>query len=211
MKSKKKLLKESRLYIILDRKVCGNSLIRIAGGLIKNNFPKIVQLRDKYPKKKELLSSAFALKRLCAGQKTILIINDYLDVARIADSDGIHLGQTDIPIESARRILGSDKIIGISCHSLKEAIAAQKRGADYIGWGPVFPTPTKPAARAIGLDLIARLKHKIRIPFFVIGGIDLSNTGQIISAGARRIAVCRAICKAKDTELASRKLVNSLG
>lgn len=201
-KSRKTLLKESRLYAIIDKKVSAQHSIFNIVGKIKGSGVDIIQFRDKESKKEDILRDAFLIHKLLLNTKKLFIINDYLDVAKIVDSDGLHLGQADTPIEIARRILGKDKIIGISCHNLKQALQAQSKGADYIGIGPIFSTATKPEYEPTGLNLIKALKDKIKIPFFVIGDINLNNINRILSAGAERIAVCRAILKAKDISLA---------
>jgi len=195
MKLRKRLLKKSLLYVILDKEICGLQFRLISESLAKNLGLGIIQLRDKLSSKKSILREALLLQRLFFNTKTLFIVNDYLEIAKIVDCDGVHLGQDDTPIEIARKVLGRDKIIGISCHNLKQALRAQKYGADYIGIGPVFTTPAKPEYKAIGLNLIKKLNDKIKIPFFLIGGINLNNTNRVLSAGAKRIAVCRAICQ----------------
>jgi thiamine-phosphate pyrophosphorylase len=198
MKSKKKLLKESLLYLVVDKKQAGSlTLCRIAAKF-KNSAPDIVQFRDKKSDIGAILRDAFFMRKALAGTPVIFIVNDYLDVAKIVDSDGVHLGQSDTSINLARSVLGPEKIIGVSCHNLEQALLAQKNGADYIGLGPIFPTPTKPEYKSIGLKLIKDLKVRMRIPFFVIGGVNLGNINRIVSSGAKRVAVCRAILKAKD-------------
>ena len=110
----------------------------------------------------------------------------------------MHFGQGDLSLKLARQFLGPNKIIGISCHSLKQAIDAQNCGADYIGIGPIFPTSTKPGMKSVGLGLIKAVSKKIKIPFFAIGGIKRNNLDSVLSAGAKRVAICSAICKAKN-------------
>jgi thiamine-phosphate pyrophosphorylase len=198
MKSKKMLLKGSRLYLIIDKKISGRNSIFDIVTKIKGPGVDMIQFRDKQSNKKDILKNAFLIHKLLLNTKKLFIVNDYLDIAKIIDSDGVHLGQADTPIEIARRILGKDKIIGISCHNLKQALLAQNRGADYIGIGPIFATPTKPEYEPIGLDLIRALKEKIKIPFFVIGDVNLNNISRILSTGAERIAICRAILQAKN-------------
>jgi thiamine-phosphate pyrophosphorylase len=206
MKLRKKLLKSSRLYAIIDkgsyRKKSFLKLIKA----ISNSSVDIIQLRDKFSQKAEILSKAILLKKLLTNSKKLFIINDYLDVAKIAACDGVHLGQDDISAETARKILGKDRIIGVSCNSLKQAQVAQRKGADYIAVGPIFPTPTKPKAKPIGLDIIKQLRKKIKIPFFVIGGINLSNINLALSCGAKRIAVIRAVLRSKNPALAAENL-----
>jgi thiamine-phosphate pyrophosphorylase len=204
MNSRKTLLKESRLYLIVDKKISGENSIFDIVAKIKISDVDIIQYRDKESKKDDILRNAFLIRRLLLKTKNLFIINDYLDIAKLVDSDGVHLGQCDTPIEIARCILGKDKIIGISCHNLKQALEAQTRGADYIGIGPIFATPTKPKYKPIGLDLIKVLKKKIKIPFFVIGDMNLNNISRVLSVGAERVAVCRAILQAKNISSAIR-------
>jgi len=204
MNSRKTLLKESRLYLIIDKKISGQNSIFDIVSRLSGSGTDIIQFRDKGSKKEDILRNAFLIRRLLLKSKNLFIINDYLDIAKLVDSDGVHLGQCDTPIEIARRILGKDKIIGISCHNLKQALQAQTKGADYIGIGPIFATPTKPKYEPIGLDLIKVLKKKIKIPFFVIGDVNLNNINRVLSAGAERVAVCRAILQAKNMSSAIR-------
>lgn len=203
MNSKKKLLRESRLYLIVDKKTAGRKKLREIAKKAEKAGIDIIQLRDKYSKKHGLLREAFILGSTLRNTKTLFIVNDHLDVAKITDADGLHLGQSDCSIKVARGILGKDKLIGISCHNLKQALEAQKAGADYIGLGPVFPTPTKKEYRPIGLGLIRKVKQKIRIPFFVIGDINLKNIHSALSFGAQRVAVCRAILRKKNISSAA--------
>ena len=205
MSWKKKLLKESRLYAIADERVCGQRPMSDIISKIKDSAG-IIQLRDKESKKESILKEAYKLRQLLTGTKTIFIINDYIDIAKIADSDGIHLGQNDLPVQTARSLLGKDKIIGVSCHNLNQAIRAQKNGADYISIGPIFSTPTKPEYKAVGLDLIKKVKKAMHIPFFVIGGINEHNITSVIAEGIEKVAICRAICRAKDISGAAKRL-----
>lgn len=198
MKSKKKLLKESRLYIILDKKAIGKKpLSRVAINL-RDSKTGLIQMRDKGSIKSRILREALFLKKLFANTNKLFIINDYVEIARIVDSDGVHLGQADTSIKTARRIFGKEKIIGISCHNLKQAITAQKSGADYIGFGPIFATPTKPEYKPVGLNLLKKLKRRIKIPVFAIGNINKGNLAEVIDAGANRVAICRAVLNKKN-------------
>jgi thiamine-phosphate pyrophosphorylase len=158
----------------------------------------IVQLRDKVSDRKTVLKNARKLAKLFLKGKTIFIVNDYIDIAKVSGADGVHIGQDDLPIELVRKLLGKDKIIGVSCHSLKQARQAQRSGADYISIGPVFSTPTKPEYKPVGLTLIKKCKKVIKIPFFAIGGIDPSNVVKVMSCGGQRVVVCRALFKAKE-------------
>jgi len=170
----------------------------------------IIQLRDKVSDKSHVLSLASKLARCLSKTKTLFIINDYVDIAFLSGADGVHLGQQDLPLKQARKVLGRDKIIGISCHNLCQALKAQKEGADYIGIGPIYPTATKPEYRAIGLRVLRQLKHQIKIPYFAIGNIHEGNIKEITAAGARRIAVCRAILKADNPNRAASQLFKKI-
>ncbi len=156
-----------------------------------DNGIKIIQLRDKVNNKETILETAKQLRELTKEKGVILIINDHIDIAKEVDADGVHLGQDDTPIEEARNLL-NNKIIGISCHSLKQAIKAEKDGADYIGIGPIFKTQTKDY-QEIGSNIITNVKNSIKIPFIAIGGIDKDNIDEVLNAGATRVAIISAL------------------
>jgi len=210
MISKRKLLKKSRLYAILDKKIAANSSILKIAKQIVNCGVDIIQLRDKVSKKEEIIRESLVLRKLLLNSRALFIINDCLEIAKIVDSDGIHIGQEDLSIKLARKILGKDKIIGISCHSLKQAVEAQSKGADYISIGPVFPTPVKPEYKPVGLGLIKKIKARIKIPFFAIGHINQFNIDSVISMGARRVAVCRGIIGANNIPVAIKVIKRKL-
>jgi thiamine-phosphate pyrophosphorylase len=199
-----------KLYVIIDRKSCGGrdpvcvAEEAIAGGA------DIIQLRDKDSTACEILEAGRAIRGLAKKNKALFIINDRVDIALALDADGVHLGQDDLPIESARSMIGREKLIGLSTHSLSQALDAQKRGADYIGVGPIFSTPTKPDYKAVGIDSIREVRDNIKIPFVVIGGIDRSNIDEVIAAGAGRVAVVRAVCGAEDVRGAAKRLKERL-
>lgn len=157
-----------------------------------------MQLREKNSPKKTVLTDARRLKSLLKNSRTLFIVNDHVDIAKLIGADGVHLGQDDLPIKEARKILGKDKIIGISCHSLRQARDAQRNGADYIGIGPVFKTPAKPEYKPIGLGLLRTISKKVSIPFFAIGGIKKGNLLRVLSTGTSKVAVCREVCAAKN-------------
>lgn len=192
------MLRESRLYVIVDKKTSGRRPMLCIVSKANGSGVDIIQLRDKESKKEYILKEAYRLKKLLTNTGILFIVNDYIDIAKLVDSDGIHLGQGDLPITAARQLLGSGKIIGKSCHSLNQAVKAEKEGADYISIGPVYATVTKPEYKAVGLSLIKKVRKAIRIPFFVIGGINKENIRDILPLGIKRIAVCRAVCRAKN-------------
>lgn len=207
MKSKKELLKNSRLYVIIDKKICAESRRSIVNAAyrLKEAGVNLIQFRDKESKKETVLKVARRLRKIL-NKNFFFIINDHLDVAKIIDCDGIHLGQDDASPEIARKILGPDKIIGVSCHNLKEAKEAEEAGADYISIGVVFRTEIKPGYKPMGLNYVKMACNKIKIPFYVIGGINERNAQDVYSCGAKRIAVCRAVCKAGNIRSAIKKL-----
>ena len=170
----------------------------------------IIQLRDKESDKSTILKTAQALKKTLRKRTSIFIVNDYVDIARLVDADGVHLGQSDLPLAAARKLLGKNKIIGVSCLNLKQAMLAQDQGADYLGFGPVFSTDTKPESAALGLGKLKALKNKIKIPIFAIGGINETNITEVLSLGVHGAAISSAICTAPDLVLATRRFFNIL-
>ena len=211
MVSKKALLRKCRLCVIADKEACGD-VVKLLKKIksVKGEPAFVLQLRDKRKDKRgEMLKDALTLKAL-SGKSVLFIVNDHPDIAIAAKADGVHLGQEDLPLRAARKLLGKNKIIGISCHSLKEALQAQKEGADYIGIGPVLPTPTKPENKAIGTAVLKKLSKSIIIPFFAIGSIDEANLDRILAAGAKRAAVCRAICSSKNVPAAFKRIYERL-
>lgn len=196
--------------MIIDKRSCGDrDLAYVAEEAIAGGAD-IIQLRDKESSANEILRAGRAIRDLTRQKKVPFIVNDRVDIAVALDADGVHLGQDDLPIEIARSMFRKVKLVGVSTHSLSQALEAEKRGADYIGVGPIFPTPTKPDYKAVGLDLIKEVKDKIRIPFVAIGGIDGSNIDEVIAEGAGRVAVVRAVCGADDVRGAAKKLKEKL-
>ncbi|MEW6007831.1 MAG: thiamine phosphate synthase [bacterium] len=177
------------LYLIIDTGLC--NAIDVAEKAIESSV-KIIQLRDKGGEIREFLKTGEKIRKL--SDEITLIINDRLDIALAIGADGLHLGQSDLPIKYAKeRFKG---IIGISCHSLDEAIKGEADGADYIGIGPIFKTKTKPELSPIGYEIIKEVKERIKIPVVAIGGITLKNVEKVKEADA--IAVSRAILESRD-------------
>ncbi|MBD3920052.1 thiamine phosphate synthase [Paenibacillus sp. PR3] len=158
----------------------------------------IVQLRDKTASKQDIRENAHKLRQLTRRYGVPLIINDHIDIALEADADGVHLGQDDLSLAEARQLLGPDRIIGISTHSIEQGLAAQAGGADYIGVGPVYPTGTKPGRAAVTTSYVQEAAAQIRIPFVAIGGITLGNVDTVIAAGANRVCAVSEIVGADD-------------
>ena len=210
MKLRKSLLKKSRVYLILDRPRFNKVSLKKIVSLVSGKQIGLIQLRDKLSAKTDVLKFAVKLAKYLVPSKTLLIINDYVDIAALSLADGVHLGQGDLSLKQARTILGKDRIIGISCHNLAQALKAQREGADYIGIGPVYATATKPGFRGIGLKAAAELKSKITIPYFAIGNISEGNIKEIAAAGIKRIAVCRAILESDEPQRAVKRLYKEL-
>ncbi len=199
-----------RLYVIVDRAAAGTRpLAEIADAAIRGGAD-VLQLRDKTASAATLLAEATTLLRLTRAAGIPLIVNDHADIARAAGADGVHLGQDDLSVADARRLLGPERLIGQSTHSLEQARAAEAEGSDYIGVGPIFPTPTKPDYPHVGLGLIRQVMRQVNIPAVCIGGIDADNLAQVLKAGAERIAVVRAVCAASDPQAATRRLKDVL-
>ncbi len=151
----------------------------------------IVQLRDKSEDSESIQKKALEVAAYKQHRNFIFILNDYPELAVTVKADGVHIGQ-DLPLDKVRAIVGPDLIIGKSTHSLEQGLEAQNYGADYISVGPVFPTPTKPGRKAVGIEYVREAAQKIRLPFVAIGGIDLGNVDEILNAGAKTIGVVRA-------------------
>jgi thiamine-phosphate pyrophosphorylase len=161
----------------------------------------IVQYRDKDTEDGVRCDRAQQLKALCHRYNALFLVNDRIDLALAVEADGVHLGQTDLPIAVARQLLGSQRIIGRSTTNPEEMQRALSEGADYIGVGPVYSTPTKPGKAAAGLDYVRHAAAHAPIPWFAIGGIDTENLTEVLQAGAERVAVVRAIMAADNPTL----------
>ena len=191
-------LSECRLYGILDLGYVRKSdATHAAEAMIKGGVD-LIQLRGKNQSIEELVELAAELHELTAQSLTPLIVNDHAEVARKVPVEGVHVGQDDDSIEVVRRKAGRAVVVGKSTHSLDHARAAQREGADYIGFGPIFATPTKPDYRPIGLEEINRVHLDVSLPIFCIGGIKIDNIEQVIAAGAHRVAIVSGLLKAPD-------------
>ena len=198
------------LYVILDRQfLAGRDDLEVARQVIDGGAG-VIQLRDKRSKKGELLLVAQELKDLCSQAGVLFVVNDYLDLALAVGADGLHIGQDDLPLPVARRELPIDRIIGCSVTTLSQAAEAQNGGADYIAVGSVFPTATKKEAVVVGVDAIRELKRTISTPLVAIGGINESNVGEVVAAGADAVAVVSAVLRERDVKGAVQKLVTRM-
>lgn len=204
-----KRLEDARLCVILTAKLCSAPLEEAAAAAIAGGAD-MVQLREKELSDREFQSLAHRLKDIVQDADAIFIVNDRVDTARIVDADGVHVGQEDLPVLSARQVVGAGKIIGISTHSLEQAKQAVAEGADYIGIGPAFVTSTKPGAAVVGVQLAGEVASKVSKPAFAIGGITRDNLDQLLQAGVNRVAICSAIISQKDIEAATREIKEKL-
>jgi thiamine-phosphate pyrophosphorylase len=203
-------LVDVRLCVLITESACAMPMDQIiqeaaAGGA------GMIQLREKQLSDKPFLESARKVRRWTSQAGILFIVNDRPEIARLVNADGVHLGQEDMPVMEARQILGPDRLIGVSTHTLNQVRQAVLDGASYIGVGPTFSSGTKGFAAFPGLDLVRESMRETSLPAFAIGGISVENIGQAAAAGARRVAVSQAICQASNPRLVVEQLLNELG
>lgn len=175
----------------------GRTDMEVLDGIIAGGA-RIVQLRDKESTPAAIYRKALRFRERTANAGLLLIINNHVDICIAVDADGVHLGQDDLPLEAARKLLPG-RLIGASSHNLDEALAAQSADADYVNVGPLFTTGTKTGLhRFLGVDAVTRIAPHLRIPFTVMGGINTENLDAVLNAGARKVAVVTAITRAPD-------------
>lgn len=203
---RKALFEQVDIYpVTCERLSAGRSDLDVLDGVIKGGA-RIIQLREKDLSEGDYYRLAERFRERTARAGVLLIINDRVDVAIAVGADGVHLGQDDFPIPAARRI-APDLLIGASSHNLEEALCAQEEGADYVNIGPIFPTGTKEGVEHfLGPEAIREIVPHLQIPFTVMGGIKESNIGEVLAAGARKVAVVTAITQAPDIAGAVRSL-----
>ena len=180
------------LYLITDRSQTGSlRLIDVVDEALKGGV-RGVQLREKDLSSRELYELAYDLRKLTAKYDAKLLINDRVDIALAVEADGVHLGLNSLPIHRVRRLIGPDRLIGLSCHNQVNAIMAQENGADFITFGPVYYTPSKANyGKPVGVDRLEIVSHLLEIPVFALGGIKRNNINEVIAAGAAGISLCR--------------------
>lgn len=203
----KQKLQNANLYLITSNQP---NLLSIVEASLQGGLP-LVQYRQKEGDDLTRLAQASKLRELCSQYNALFIINDRLDLAQAVKADGIHLGQQDLPIAVARQILGPQAIIGRSTTSPQEMKQAIAQGADYLGVGPVYTTPTKPGKPAAGLEYVGYAVANSPLPWYAIGGIDTSNLKTVIDAGAKKVAVVRAIMEAENPTQVTQNLLSQLG
>ncbi|MGD1987675.1 MAG: thiamine phosphate synthase [Desulfobacterales bacterium] len=195
------------LYLVTDRGLArGRSNLEVVTAAVDGGTT-VVQLREKDCPTLEFIQQAQSIKAFLRKRNIPLIINDRVDIAQAVKADGVHLGQSDMPLEMAKGILGNTMIIGISAESIEDAITAEKGGADYLGISPIYATPTKTnTAPALGLEGLREIRKAVSLPLVGIGGLNKDNAADVIRNGADGVAVVSAIVAADDPAAAAREL-----
>jgi thiamine-phosphate pyrophosphorylase len=199
------------LYLITDRKQTrGGSLTHAVEAALRGGV-KAVQLREKDLSSRGLYEAALEMRSLTARHGARLFINDRIDIALATGADGVHLGGESMPVSAARKVLGKEKLIGVSCHGRESALAAQEEGADFITFGPVFYTPSKARyGEPVGLAALQETAGLLSIPVFALGGIKKQNIAEVMARGACGIALISAIIAAEDPEREAAELLSVL-
>jgi len=195
------------LYLVTDRGLArGRTTLEIVKTAVCGGTT-IVQLREKDCSTRNFIEQALTVKKFLKARGVPLLINDRVDVAQAIAADGVHLGQTDMPLEIAKKILGDSMIIGISAESLEDAIEAERGGADYLGISPIYATPTKTdTASPLGLKGLREIRNAVKLPLVGIGGLNKDNAAEVIRHGADGVAVVSAIVAADDPAAAAEEL-----
>lgn len=172
----------------------------------------MIQFRDKSMPTSEMIETAVNIRKLCNKNYVLFIVNDRVDIAMLSNADGVHLGKEDISIKDARKLLGKNKLIGGTAHSLSEAIKAEREGADYIGFGHIFPTYSKiKKTKPKGIELLSKVCKVVKVPVIAIGGINILNVKEVMSTGVHGIAVIGGVIKTKEPVKSARgirKIIN---
>jgi len=188
---------DMKLYVIVSESACALPWLRCVADAVKGGAD-CVQLREKTLSDAELLARAVALVDVCRGTNTRVVINDRADIARLSGADGVHVGQGDLSVADARKIVGPSRIVGVSTHTIEQARSAMTASPDYIAVGPMFPTTTKPQSHIAGPSLLARIRGETSLPLVAIGGINCDRVDEVLSAGADCLCVCSAVISQSD-------------
>ena len=199
----------SRFYAIVDP-AAGHEPVELAHLLLQAGV-RILQLRLKETSGRDFLDAASRIGHLCRERDTIFIVNDRADIAMLADAHGVHLGQLDIPLDAGRRVVGPDKVIGISTASVEMARAAEAGGADYIGFGPMYLGGLKNIKVAQGLEKLRAVRAAVKLPIVAIGGITEATLPDVLAAGADAAAIITDVIKAPDIAAKVRTLIGISG
>lgn len=194
------------LYLCTDRKLMSTNTLEEAVEQAILGGCSLIQLREKQSSSRELFEMAKRIKAITDRYRVPLIINDRIDIALAVDAAGVHLGQEDIPAKEARRIMGEEKVIGVSARTVELARKAVEDGADYLGVGAMFATNTKGNAKVIGKEKLKEIRAAVSIPIVAIGGINHSNAAQLVDTGINGLAVVSSVIGASDIQAAARKM-----
>lgn len=203
----KKTSRDYRLYLVTDSKLVGSKDFyqsieqAFLGGVT------FLQLREKTLSSREFFNTAKKVSEIAKNYNIPFVINDRLDIALAVDADGLHIGQEDLPVETARNLLGPHKIIGVSASTVGEAVNAERGGADYLGVGAIFPTGTKDNAKSVSIERLRQIKDAVSIPVVAIGGINEANVNMVMNAGIDGVSVVSAILAKEDVRQAANKLL----
>jgi thiamine-phosphate pyrophosphorylase len=199
-------LRGAGLYLVTDERQSAATRTRVVAEALAAGV-RVVQLRDKTAMGGVLLREAQELTAICHGYEALLIVNDRADVALASGADGVHVGRDDLPLAAARQVVGDELLVGVSASFVDEVVAAEQQGADYVGFGAMFPTPTKQDAEYAGPALLAEARQRVRLPLVAIGGITAANAAEILAAEPDLLAVVSAVCAADDPGGAARALL----
>jgi thiamine-phosphate pyrophosphorylase len=202
-------LQQAKLYVLIDGAKSLDDFQVRTQTLVRAGV-HVLQLRDKQLDDRRLLDRARSLRETTRGTDTLFVMNDRPDLAVLADADGVHVGQEELQVKDARRIVGVDMLVGVSTHSIEQARQAVLDGAGYIGVGPVFPSETKSFEEFPGLDLLGKVSAEISLPTFAIGGITAQNVEQILAAGCHRVALSSSVWGAADPAQAAAEMLDLL-
>lgn len=203
-------LADAKLYVLLTGSQCATAMDWLIEQAAEGGA-NVIQLREKELTDRELIARARQVREWTRRAGVLFIMNDRPDIARLVGADGVHLGQDDLPVAAARRILGQEMLIGLSTHTIEQVRRAVQDGADYIGVGPTFPSNTKQFEAFAGLEFVREVSEETTLPAFALGGINASNVAEVMAAGATRIAVSAAIATANEPRAAAVALRSKLG
>ena len=202
-------LKDCKIYLVTDEKACnGKDFYKCIEEAIKGGV-KIVQLREKTLSTKDFFIKALKVKEICKNYGALFIINDRLDIAQAVEADGVHLGQSDMPIEKAKEILKNKFLIGVTARNVDEAIKAELEGADYIGSGAIFGTSTKDNAKKLEIEELKKIINSVKIPVFTIGGINTNNVSMLKNIGLQGVCSESGILSEKDCKKAVENILKN--
>ena len=205
------ILASSRLYGIVDMGYTTPEQIEARTNALIDGGVRIIQLRAKGIELPLVRQWAIAMQRICRDRQAIFVLNDYPEMAAEIGADAVHVGQDGGPLEEVRRIVGPGVLVGRSTHSPEQALAALREGADYIGFGPLFPTGTKPGRASIGLQDIATVQQAVgSMPMFCIGGINSTTLPLVLSAGARRVVIVSWLLQQSNIAAAAKGVIQSI-